>query len=430
MGKASIGRIKHELDEPYKQNMPSCQFGAVAGGGTDFAHHVILSVIAYAAELSLSLFSLFVDLVKAFDKVLRELVMGFPQHVRGDRLAYLVTRGLSHTEASWICDYIEKHGTAFEQWGVSPKVSALVNGLHSKAWASYGECDSYIVSTTGGRQGCKLGGIVFNEAYALALRVLYDRLADANIVLRLKYSKGPFWASQFSHQNPCEQSVIDATFIDDEAIALVSASPRAFRDAIKILVEILPDTFRKFRLQINWSPGKTEAMMVWRGKHATEVRESFRSGGKLCVQIPGSAESLHIVDYCKHLGSVTSANRSNVPYDKDRASTAMGAYSPLAVKVFGSPNLGRWLKNVFLQSLVVSTLLFNAHIRVLDGRSLDISNGVYMRAVRRIAGHVRFEAGGLSDLEVRRIACFSSVDCLIQRARNYPLSCTACSLSA
>ena len=87
--------------------------------------------------------------------------------------------------------------------GVRPKVSALVNGLHSKAWACYGACDSYIVSTTGGRQGCKLGGIVFNAAYALALRVLHDRLADANIVLRLKYRRGPFWANEFTHQNPC-----------------------------------------------------------------------------------------------------------------------------------------------------------------------------------------------------------------------------------
>ena len=194
-------------------------------------------------------------------------------------------------------------------------------------------------------------------------------------------------------------------------------SPRALRDAIKILMEILPDTFRKFRLQINWSPRKTEAAMVWRGKHATEVRESFRSDGKLCVPVPGSAEKLQVVDYYKHLGSLTSARRSNVPYAKSRASTAMGAYSPLGVKVFGSPHLGHWLKNIFLQSLLISTLLFNAHIRVLDGRSLDILNSVYMRVVRRIAGHVRFEAGGLYDLEVRRIAYFCSVDCLIQRAR-------------
>ena len=95
----------------------------------------------------------------------------------------------------------------------------------------------------------------------------------------------------------------------------------------------------------------------------------------------------------------------------------MSAYSPLAVKVFGSPHLGHWLKNALFQSLVNSTLLFNAHVRVLDGRALDVLNGVYMRVVRRITGHVRFEGGGLTDHEVRKVGCFPSIDCLIQRAR-------------
>ena len=84
---------------------------------------------------------------------------------------YLCSLGIGRDEAVWICKYISEHGTAFEQWGVDPKLSALVNGLHSKAWARYGECDSYIVSSKGGRQGCKLGGMVFNAAYALALKV-------------------------------------------------------------------------------------------------------------------------------------------------------------------------------------------------------------------------------------------------------------------
>eukprot|EP00973_Karenia_brevis_P000029 3254-Karenia_brevis.AAC.1 len=69
--------------------MPGCQYGAVAGGGTDFAHHLILSALDYAAALSLSIFILFVDLVKGFDKVLRELVMGYPQHESTDAINYL-----------------------------------------------------------------------------------------------------------------------------------------------------------------------------------------------------------------------------------------------------------------------------------------------------------------------------------------------------
>ena len=98
----------------------------------------------------------------------------------------------------------------------------------------------------------------------------------------------------------------------------------------------------------------------------------------------------------------------------------MAAYSPLAVKLFGSPHLGHHLKLVFLQALIMSTLIFNAHVRVLDSRALSVLNAVYMRVVRRIVGQCRFDSSAVSDREVRKMAGVPSIDCLIQRARlNY-----------
>ena len=70
VGKAFINCLKEDLDDGYRANMPGCQFGAIKGGGTDFAHHIVLSALDYAAGMSFSIFVLFVDLVKAFDLVL------------------------------------------------------------------------------------------------------------------------------------------------------------------------------------------------------------------------------------------------------------------------------------------------------------------------------------------------------------------------
>ena len=68
-------------------------------------------------------------------------------------------------------------------------------------------------------------------------------------------------------------------------------------------------------------------------------------------------------------------------------------------------------------SLVLSTLLFNAHVRVLTGRELSILNAVYMRVLRRITDKVRFDSDTISDYRVRCLACQPSIDCLLQRAR-------------
>ena len=74
--------IKEAIEPLYRPNMPASQFGGVSEGGTDFAHHVVLEVINFALTNSLCLFVSFLDLVKAFDRVVRELVFGFPPTLR------------------------------------------------------------------------------------------------------------------------------------------------------------------------------------------------------------------------------------------------------------------------------------------------------------------------------------------------------------
>ena len=65
----------------YNANLPDTQFGGRSGGGTDLASHTVISFIEYCKSHTLSFFVLFVDLVKAFDRVLREITVGFPSNV-------------------------------------------------------------------------------------------------------------------------------------------------------------------------------------------------------------------------------------------------------------------------------------------------------------------------------------------------------------
>eukprot|EP00959_Pyramimonas_sp_CCMP1952_P037250 779402-Pyramimonas_sp.AAC.1 len=77
-GKSFVCRMKRSIDPVYNEKMPATQFGAVPRRGTDYASHVVQSMIAYAEKRGRSVCILFADLVKAFDRVLRELVFGFP----------------------------------------------------------------------------------------------------------------------------------------------------------------------------------------------------------------------------------------------------------------------------------------------------------------------------------------------------------------
>ena len=62
----------------YKCGMSDTQFGATAQPGADFATHILVTLMEVCRKRKKSVFVLFVDLVKAFDRVIRELVFGIP----------------------------------------------------------------------------------------------------------------------------------------------------------------------------------------------------------------------------------------------------------------------------------------------------------------------------------------------------------------
>ena len=71
----------------------------------------------------------------------------------------------------------------------------------------------------------------------------------------------------------------------------------------------------------------------------------------------------------------------------------------------------------FFNSLIVSTLTFNAHVRALQASEIKVLNKVYMRVVRAIFESQRFSSDAHSDLFVRKSNGVDSLDCLLVRQR-------------
>ena len=73
----------------YLAYVPSVQCGGVPKKGTDFANHVVRSVIDYALLKGLSLGVVFIDLTKAFDFAIRELAFGWSEGDARSHIALL-----------------------------------------------------------------------------------------------------------------------------------------------------------------------------------------------------------------------------------------------------------------------------------------------------------------------------------------------------
>ena len=410
--------LSHAVTPAYNAAMPDCQHGAVGGRSTDFATHLVREVIAHAAAAKLCIFILFIDLVKAFDRVIREITLGWPAGATDPR-AYLKSLGLSDDQAEWIATFVAQHGCLFEQWGVDPKVVRLLKNMHVQSWFSCGDVDEAIATRVGGRQGCKYGSPIFNSTFSVALVLVHDALVNADVVLQMAYDGAAVWTPA----PPCSEcpktDVLDAAFVDDTVLFLLSKTASGLDAAIQTLLTLLFRIYSLMNLEINLSPGKTEAILVYRGKGAAEHLRARRPAAfePPRIVVPGSPSVLHIVSVYKHLGGEITAAGSLVPLAHGRRKRALAAYSPIAMKIFGSPQLQMDLKQWMFTTLVMSRLVFNLHVVVPSRRFLIILNDVYLRGHRRMHDACRINGDCESDLAFRVRTGTPSIDCLLCRAR-------------
>ena len=95
--------------------------------------------------------------------------------------------------------------------------------------------------------------------------------------------------------------------------------------------------------------------------------ENRRVDGSIKILLPGNTGTadMTVVDRYKHLGSITAICGSEMYEVQHRCADAIDAYGPLACKIFGSPKIGTWLKLHFMNSLVMTKLLYCVHTLTL-----------------------------------------------------------------
>ena len=312
--------------------------------------------------------------------------------------------------------------------GIDGMVRELIVSLHSGSWFQVGSSPDLVVARRGGRQGCKLGAIVFNLVYAVALSHVRTSIQKQNCVLVIKgFVDSPFWGHSDVHvATECrpdenDETVIEVTFVDDEAIMLASKSPRRLELAILALLESLCTVSSSLGLELNFKPGKSEAFLVFRGKNAAKfTRKVFvEQHSSLPLPAVANADRLRIVQSYKHLGSViTPDGKPNLDVP-NRTSSALTSYAPIAVSVFGSSCIAREVKINLCKSLILSRLLFNVHVwSQVSPWCLRKLNAVYMRVLRRIANQCRYDAcSNKTDCEVRAMLDLPSIDCIVAKKR-------------
>ena len=394
--------------------------------GTAFASHIVKAAIEYAELANSSLFLLYVDLEKAFDRVCRELLFGFPAWVEGcdtAREQHLLGLGLSQRAAQFVIEMLRNEGPLLVRWGVPLGVVNLLLNLHDGSWFEIADALDIVVGKTGGRQGCKVGALVFNSIYAKAMAHVKSRMCAIGASCEVSSADCAFWACGdhlASRDDSVKLKVTDATFVDDVCAISIRRQASALDKIIPLIIQAFVLEFDKMGLTINFAPGKTECMVKFRGRDAQKILNQRVTSGKLVYNVngvDGELVAVNIVQSYKHLGLVTSFSAADTADARRKARSAMSAYTPLAVRIFGSPSIYLSTKLSLFESLIQSRLLFNVQLMYPRRANIKQLNGPYMRVVRRIFDDLKGADMKYSDISLRTRYGVPSVDCLMQRCR-------------
>ena len=169
-----------------------------------------------------------------------------------------------------------------------------------------------------------------------------------------------------THEAVCDPHVLEileVTYVDDETLMCMEKRPDLLAQKISKLAEALEKCFRLFSLRVNWSPNKTEALLVLRGTGSSTARNKLHDQGSVIkFALPEGEGSLRIVHEYRHLGSILTDDGSSNQEAVGRASSGMAAYAPISGSVFGRQAFSRRLRWKLAMSLTFSRLLYNVHV--------------------------------------------------------------------
>ena len=134
-GKVLSSLLYENIEEKYQRFVGSSQFGGVPAMGTALASHVLRSMMDLARLRHWSIFVLFIDLTKAYDRLIRELVIGWPDGLdSSERTHHLHGIGVDPSFIKHITEMIESERPVLEQAGIDIRVVDLLRVRHYPTW--------------------------------------------------------------------------------------------------------------------------------------------------------------------------------------------------------------------------------------------------------------------------------------------------------
>ena len=353
--------LRRRIVEALEPRRPEGLIGGFPKQQVSFGHHAVKAFHQLAGAHKLPSGTLYIDLRHAYHHLIRAFSLGAGLDGKDwhETLRNLADDAMQHG-----CERSLQQTCPLEEiFGEDSHLMHLLREVHTDTFCMVQ--GDWIRTSRGSRPGSPLADMVFSSLM-LKLHQMFDKILEEDVELQA--------ASKVLNFQP-----LTVTWADDVTIEVVGLSCQGLLDALQRTASKVFKLFKEHGLSLNLAPGKTSAVLIFRGTDAPAFRTRYVIEDRGCfVQMDGEDVWLPIVCSYKHLGTMATCAMNLDMEIAVRLGITRTASASLRKTLIGNKRLKTKTRCTLVNSLLLSKLFFG------DGAWEPLTN----RQLKRLTGCV------------------------------------------
>ena len=389
--------VRQRLIKEVAPHLLPFQIGGVPRMTVSYAAHFLVALRQHAEVSKRSTAIIFFDLKSAFYRAQRSTVVR-------DQLGY----GEDHLDEDVAIDTLVQP-SALSELQVHPNLQATIQELFSATWNTVKVACGHENPPMQSTRGTRPGDPVADLAFTCVMQTILSRfLQDARDLLPVIPSAEG------------DQVVPPITWVDDVAIFLESEQAAQIIPQVQQVVALMYKHCRAYGLDLNFAPGKTEALLRLHGRCSTQIRKKvFQEKFLPVTQEPGEKILLSVTSQYTHLGLKHTATMGFEAEFSFRFARARQALAECRKKIIKNKSISPETRWNLARSLILSRLFFGCELWPILSQKQQTSLQAFLTKIGRvILGMENFaDAPHTTDDEVVAKLMIPSVISLLRTAR-------------
>ena len=359
---SSLGKAMHNVWRrrvyPYVQSGASpMQFSAQHRALVTQASHCA-RLFAYQAEQNdRSCFLIFLDIQAAYYQLIRQHAVDLSfedSHI----LEFLRRMGIDPMNINDLAAILSQP-SALEQQGCPSHLHQMVSEVHRSTWWQLDADPTLTQTSKGTRPGDGFADILWSLVFSRYINKINECLTSLDICRSLSWNGEVAFLSGKGERSIPGGAIVWA---DDAVIAADHSDPHRMIPMLQTSMVIIINELIRLGMKPNMAKGKTEAMVILRGRGSKKVKQYLHCHCKGQVTLDMEQpeyQTLRVVSRYVHLGGVLTHDGRLKHEIRRRLAMAHDAIHPYRSKIFSNPKISLDKRVKLLQSTAMAALLYN-----------------------------------------------------------------------